>query len=142
MRRYGSWTLTAPSALFFLVCFVAPTIYLLLASFGRVQSYALSLEFNLGNYVEVFAGYWDSLLFTFAMAFLIACCTTRETSGRHLHMLLAEMADGAALMAQAGNADARRMGLLKVVQALNLYGDLFDHPGWQPLDESIEISGR
>lgn len=76
MRRHGSWALTAPSALFFLVCFVAPTIYLLLASFGRMQSYALTLEFNLENYVEVFAGYWDSLLFTFVMAFLIACCTT------------------------------------------------------------------
>lgn len=76
MRRHGSWALTAPSALFFLACFVAPTIYLLLASFGRMQSYALTLEFNIQNYVEVFAGYWDSLLFTFAMAFLIACCTT------------------------------------------------------------------
>lgn len=73
---------------------------------------------------------------------LIACCSSRETSGRHLHMLLAEMADGAALMTQGRHTDARRMGLLKVVQALNLYGDLFDHPGWQALDESIEISGR
>lgn len=76
MRRHGSWALTAPSALFFLVCFVAPTVYLLLASFGRMQSYALTLDLNLENYVEVFVGYWDSLLFTFAMAFLIACCTT------------------------------------------------------------------
>lgn len=73
---------------------------------------------------------------------LIVCCVTRETSGRHLHMLLAEMTDGATLMMQGRHTDARRMGLLKVVQALNLYGDLFDHPGWQPLDESIEISGR
>lgn len=76
MRRHGSWALTAPSALFFLVCFVAPTVYLLLASFGRMRSYALTLDLNLENYVEVFVGYWDSLLFTFAMAFLIACCTT------------------------------------------------------------------
>lgn len=73
---------------------------------------------------------------------LIACCATRETSGRHLQMLFAEMADGAVLMMQGGHADARRMGLLKVVQALNLYGELFDHPGWQPLDESIEVSAR
>ncbi|MDT3671371.1 MAG: hypothetical protein ROZ37_13710 [Aromatoleum sp.] len=73
---------------------------------------------------------------------MIACCATRETSGRHLHMVLAEMADGATLMMQGGHADARRMGLLKVVQALNLYGDLFDHSGWQPLNESIAVSAR
>lgn len=73
---------------------------------------------------------------------LIACCTKDETSARHLHMLLAEMADGTQLMRRAGNVDARRMGLLKVVQALNLYGTLFDHPGWRALDERIEVSAR
>ncbi|MDZ4735176.1 MAG: ABC transporter permease [Rhodospirillaceae bacterium] len=76
LRRHGPWALAAPSALFFLVFFVAPATHLFLTGFWRMRSYALSHEFNLENYAEVFEGYWDSLLFTFAMAFLIACCTT------------------------------------------------------------------
>ena len=73
---------------------------------------------------------------------LIACCTTPEVSGRHLHMILVEVADGAELMRQGGTVAAQRTGLLRVVQALNLYGDLFDHPGWQRLDEPREVSPR
>jgi hypothetical protein len=73
---------------------------------------------------------------------LIACCTTPEVSGRHLHMILVEIADGAALMRQGGTLAAQRSGLLRVVQALNLYGDLFNHPGWQRLDEPREVSPR
>ncbi|NMG42918.1 hypothetical protein GPA22_04110 [Aromatoleum toluvorans] len=73
---------------------------------------------------------------------LLACCTKDETSVRHLNMLLAEMSDGTQLMRRAGSVDARRMGLLKVLQALNLYGTLFDHPGWRALDERIEVSAR
>ncbi|HJV26777.1 MAG TPA: hypothetical protein VJ673_13905 [Aromatoleum sp.] len=68
---------------------------------------------------------------------LIACCTGSTAAERHLHMLLAEMADGTDLMRRAANVEGRRMGLLKVMQALNLYGVLFQHPGWRPLDEAI-----
>ena len=73
---------------------------------------------------------------------LIACCTTPEVSGRHLRMILVEIADGAELMSQGGTVAAQRIGLLRVVQALNLYGDLFDHPGWQRLDEPRVVSPR
>jgi hypothetical protein len=73
---------------------------------------------------------------------LIACCTTPKVSGRHLHMILVEIADGAELMRQGGVVAAQRTGLLRVVQALNLYGDLFEHPGWQRLDEPREVSPR
>ncbi|WP_049780235.1 hypothetical protein [Aromatoleum aromaticum] len=73
---------------------------------------------------------------------LIACCTTPDVSGRHLHMILVEIADGAELMRKGRPVAAQRLGLLRVVQALNLYGDLFDHPGWQRLDEPREVSPR
>ena len=73
---------------------------------------------------------------------LIACCTTTEVSGRHLRMILVEIADGGELMRQEGTIEAQRIGLLRVVQALNLYGDLFDHPGWQRLDQPREASPR
>lgn len=76
------------------------------------------------------------------VAAMIACCTKDGVASRHLHMLLVEMADGIALMQRAAHADARRMGLLKVVQALNLYGTMFAHPGWRALDETLEVSAR
>lgn len=76
------------------------------------------------------------------VAAMIACCTRDGVASRHLHMLLTEMADGIVLMQRAAHADARRMGLLKVVQALNLYGTMFTHPGWRALDETLEVSAR
>ena len=71
-----------------------------------------------------------------------ACCATAGAAGRDLYMLLGEVVDGADLMKRAGHADARLMGLLKVVQALNRYGVLFDPPGWPALDESIKLSAK
>lgn len=57
------------------------------------------------------------------------------TARKSLQILIGDMLDGAALMKSAPNAEARRLGLVKVVQDLNRYGRQFDHPGWQPLDE-------
>ncbi|BAL22451.1 hypothetical protein [Azoarcus sp. KH32C] len=73
------------------------------------------------------------------VSLLLALCTDRTAAERHLRMLLAEMADGTDLMRHAAKVEARRMGLLKVVQALNLYGVLFQHPGWRALDETIDL---
>jgi hypothetical protein len=52
-----------------------------------------------------------------------------------LQILLGDMLDGTALMKSSPNAEARRLGLMKVIQDLNRYGRQFDHPGWQPLAE-------
>ncbi|NMF90745.1 hypothetical protein [Aromatoleum petrolei] len=76
------------------------------------------------------------------VAGMIACCTQDDVGSRHLYALLVEMADGIALMQRAAHPDARRMGLLKVVQALNLYGTMFTHPGWRALDETLEVSAQ
>ncbi|NMG75948.1 hypothetical protein [Aromatoleum diolicum] len=73
---------------------------------------------------------------------LVSCCIKPGPAGRHLHMLLAEMVDGTDLMKRATTVDGRRLGLLKVIQALNLYGTLFIHPDWRALDESIDVSAR
>lgn len=68
---------------------------------------------------------------------LANCCADQQASTLHLRMLVAEISDGAQLMRTATHHDARRMGLLKVVQALNLYGALFEHPGWRVIDEQF-----
>ena len=41
-----------------------------------MRSYKIRYEFNVENYLDVFVSYSDSLLFTFAMAFVIAILTT------------------------------------------------------------------
>lgn len=52
-------------------------------------------------------------------------------AGRQASFLLGDMRDGLDLMRTASHDDARRVGLMKVVQDLRLYGLLFEHPGWQ-----------
>ncbi|MGD9742435.1 MAG: ABC transporter permease [Dongiaceae bacterium] len=76
LRRPAHTALAAPSAVFFLVFFVAPALHLLLTSFWQMRSYKLAHDFTLENYIEVFTGYWDSILVTFGMAIVIALTTT------------------------------------------------------------------
>lgn len=53
--------------------------------------------------------------------------------GRYLQWLLGDLADGVTLMRIAPRAPGKRLGLMKVAETLNLYGKVFDHPGWQPI---------
>ncbi|MCK0508807.1 hypothetical protein [Aromatoleum anaerobium] len=58
-----------------------------------------------------------------------------RAAGRQASFLLGDMRDGLDLMRTASHDDARRVGLMKVVQDLRLYGLLFEHPGWQGVPE-------
>lgn len=51
--------------------------------------------------------------------------------GRHLQWLLGDVQDGATIMRTAPRAPGKRLGLMRVVETLNLYGRTYDHPGWQ-----------
>lgn len=68
--------LIVPSAAIFAVLFLVPVSYFLLISFWRVRAYRLVPDFNLQQYVEVFAEYGGSLAYTFAMSLAIAVVTT------------------------------------------------------------------
>jgi len=59
-----------------------------------------------------------------------------RAAGRQASLLLGDMRDGLELMRTAIHDDARRVGLMKVVQDLKLYGLLFEHPGWQGVPET------
>ncbi|NMG54963.1 hypothetical protein [Aromatoleum aromaticum] len=59
-----------------------------------------------------------------------------RAAGRQASFLLGDMRDGLDLMRTANHDDARRVGLMKVVQDLRLYGWLFEHPGWQGVPET------
>jgi hypothetical protein len=61
---------------------------------------------------------------------LIANCKLPEAADLQLHVALAHLLDGIAAM--EGGVDQEK-GVLAIVQALNAYGEHFDHPGWEPL---------
>jgi spermidine/putrescine transport system permease protein len=65
---YRSALLVAPSLLIFIGLFIAPTLYFLLVSFWRFESYELIREFNLDNYREVAADYLRLGIYTLVIA--------------------------------------------------------------------------
>jgi len=69
---YRSALLVAPSLLIFIGLFVAPTLYFLLVSFWRFESYELIREFNLDNYREVAADYLRLGIYTLVIAGIIS----------------------------------------------------------------------
>src|SRR5262245_34671329 len=71
-QKYRSVLLVAPSLLVFICLFIAPTLYFLLVSFWRFESYELIREFNLDNYREVVADYLALGVYTLAIATIIS----------------------------------------------------------------------
>lgn len=62
--------------------------------------------------------------------YIIANCQLPEQADHQLHIVLEQILDGLpAMKAATGQAQ----GAAKIVQALDLYGEHFDHAGWQPL---------
>lgn len=49
------------------------------------------------------------------------------------YMILGDIRDGLELMKRARRVEAQRVGLHKVMQAVNLYGQYFHQPGWPAL---------
>lgn len=63
--------------------------------------------------------------------YMVANCKLAPEVDEQFHMVLGQVLDGVAEL-QTG-ADPRS-GAVRIVMALNAYGDHFAHPGWQPLD--------
>jgi hypothetical protein len=62
--------------------------------------------------------------------FMIGNCVLEPEVDKQFHVVLEQVMDGAAAL-KAGEVKA---GAVKIVQALNTYGQHFEHPGWQKLD--------
>ncbi len=62
--------------------------------------------------------------------YIVANCKLPEEADLQLHMALAQVLDGVNAMKEKG---AQEQGAVAIVQALNAYGDHFDHPEWKPL---------
>ena len=67
------------------------------------------------------------------VATVIAHCDLRPAPDEVLHGILAEVLQGAAAM-EGRTAETPRQGANRLVEALNRYGVLFDHPGWGTIE--------
>lgn len=62
--------------------------------------------------------------------FMLANCTLEPEVDAQFHVVLSQVMDGISAL-DAGQVET---GAVTIVQALNAYGDHFDHPGWQNID--------
>lgn len=63
--------------------------------------------------------------------FMVANCKLSPEADEQFHIVLAQVLDGISVM-EAG--PDREAGAVRIVTALNSYGEYFTHPGWQPLE--------
>lgn len=62
---------------------------------------------------------------------MIENCVLEPEVDDQLHIVLSQVIGGALDME---DGDEPRAGAVMIIQALNAYGEHFDHPGWQPFD--------
>ena len=64
--------------------------------------------------------------------FVVANCKLPEEADLQLHVALTQILDGFNTMKEEGGQE---LGAAAIVQALNAYGDHFDHPEWKSLGD-------
>lgn len=60
-------------------------------------------------------------------------CKLPSKADAQLHIVLAQVLEGASKMKSADSSQSQQQGAVKVVKALQQYAKYFDHPGWEPL---------
>jgi hypothetical protein len=66
------------------------------------------------------------------VASIVANCKLSPEADANLHVIIAELT-GAADDLQGGPTASHEEAARKAMNAVNLYGRYFDHPGWKPL---------
>lgn len=66
------------------------------------------------------------------VATIIAECKLEPAADANLHLIIAELLAGAQAM-QGKSASQPVAGAVRTAQAVNRYGQYFDHPGWKAL---------
>ncbi len=64
--------------------------------------------------------------------YLVENCKLSPEADEQLHVVLVDIMDGAEAMKGATD---QKHGAVKIIQALSIYPEYFDHPGWQPLSD-------
>lgn len=65
-------------------------------------------------------------------AYIVKNCRLPAAADAALHVILADVINGASLMKNA-DPSSRRLGAEKAINALDLYPQYFSDPGWRPL---------
>lgn len=63
--------------------------------------------------------------------YMVENCRLSPEVDEQLHMVLGQVLEGVAAME---GGDDQRAGAVRIMQALNAYGEHFEHPGWQGLE--------
>lgn len=63
--------------------------------------------------------------------YMVENCHLSPEVDEQLHMVLGQVLEGVVAME---DGDDPRAGAVRIVQALNAYGEHFEHPGWQALE--------
>ncbi len=63
--------------------------------------------------------------------FMIEHCDLEPEVDEQFHRVLGQVIEGAFEMEEGSEP---RAGAVMIIQALNAYGEHFEHPGWKPLD--------
>jgi hypothetical protein len=64
--------------------------------------------------------------------FVVANCKLPEEADLQLHIALTQVLDGINVIMGPGGQEKSAVA---IIQALNAYGEHFDHPGWKPLGD-------
>jgi hypothetical protein len=67
------------------------------------------------------------------VANIVKNCHLEKDADEMLHLVIADMLAGADAMSGKDRKATRQAGAVQVVQALDSYGEYFDHPGWRNL---------
>lgn len=67
------------------------------------------------------------------VGYIVANCKLEPKADAQLHMLIAEILEGADAMAGKSKQVTRQQGAAKVIGALENYGTYFNDPNWKPL---------
>lgn len=69
--------------------------------------------------------------------FIFKNCKLSPKADAQLHILMVQMLDGVKNMKDSSEISKQRLGFLKIVEAINSYGDHFDHPNWNILQRRV-----
>ena len=67
------------------------------------------------------------------IAYIVGNCKLEPQADAVLHRVIADLSDGAAVVAGRTAVDSRSKGVMHLVDALDNYGTYFDHPDWKPV---------
>jgi hypothetical protein len=67
------------------------------------------------------------------VAYVVQNCKLDKDADEQLHIVIAQMLEGAEIMEGKQTGMRPRNGAERIVSALNEYGRHFDHAGWKPL---------